>query len=181
MKKSDQTREKLLQAGQAAFWSKGYSNTSLREIAQDAGVDVALVARYFGGKRGLFSAALDAGVSWPELVADGADPVEVVIAKYANPATDDAEASAMQLVVANANDPEVGGEVRQILQERIFAPMQKRLGPDKTVNLALFVSAILGASMARRCLQLPGMVDATPDEYAAQLRHMTAAALGFPD
>ena len=50
MGNSDTTREKLLTAATEAFWEQGYSNTSLRQIAQIAGVDVALVSRYFGGK-----------------------------------------------------------------------------------------------------------------------------------
>ena len=41
------------------FWSKGYSNVSVREISNAAGVDVALIARYFGSKRGLFEATLE--------------------------------------------------------------------------------------------------------------------------
>lgn len=38
------------------FAAKGYDATSLREIAGDAGVDVALVAYRFGGKEGLWKA-----------------------------------------------------------------------------------------------------------------------------
>ena len=41
------------------FWSKGYSNVSVREISNATGVDVALIARYFGSKRGLFEATLE--------------------------------------------------------------------------------------------------------------------------
>ncbi|WP_439571053.1 TetR/AcrR family transcriptional regulator [Sphingomonas sp.] len=38
------------------FAAQGYDGTSLREIAGDAGVDVALVAYRFGGKEGLWKA-----------------------------------------------------------------------------------------------------------------------------
>ena len=52
----------------------------------------------------------------------------------------------------------------------------KVLDPE---NLALFISVILGASMVRQCLRLPGMTDASPETYAAQLRYMVDAALAF--
>ena len=39
------SKEKLLEEACNQFWSKGYSNVALRDIAGAAGVDVALVAR----------------------------------------------------------------------------------------------------------------------------------------
>ena len=180
MRKSDKTRENLLAAAHEAFWQKGYSNVSVRDIAQVANVDVALISRYFGGKLGLFEATLDRAFVWPELLADGADPVDVAIGKYANPETDDVEISATAMIVANAGDPEVGDLVRQRLWENIIAPLQDRMGGEAAAtNLALFIATILGASMTRQCLRLPAMADASPDEYARQLRHMVDAALAY--
>ena len=59
MNKSSDTKQLLLANACKIFWSKGYSNVSVREIAKAAGVDVALIARYFGSKRGLFEATFD--------------------------------------------------------------------------------------------------------------------------
>ncbi|RYY95332.1 MAG: TetR/AcrR family transcriptional regulator, partial [Alphaproteobacteria bacterium] len=44
------TRAALLAAATGRFMREGYDSVSLREIASDAGVDVSLVSRYFGGK-----------------------------------------------------------------------------------------------------------------------------------
>ena len=43
------TRAALLVAARSRFAELGYDATSLRDIAADAGVDAALVSRYFGG------------------------------------------------------------------------------------------------------------------------------------
>jgi len=51
------TAKKLLDAAQARFARNGFESTSLREIAADAGVDQALVIRYFGSKAKLFALA----------------------------------------------------------------------------------------------------------------------------
>ena len=64
MKKSQKTKVGILEAAKALFWTKGYSNVNLREIAKQAGVDVALIPRYFGNKEGLFNATLDYAFEW---------------------------------------------------------------------------------------------------------------------
>ncbi|MCU1527073.1 MAG: hypothetical protein JWP75_836 [Frondihabitans sp.] len=53
------TRHLLLQAARQRFAYDGYSATTVRDIANDAGVNVALINRYFGNKVGLFAACLE--------------------------------------------------------------------------------------------------------------------------
>ncbi|WP_229072744.1 TetR/AcrR family transcriptional regulator [Actinoplanes sp. DH11] len=52
------TRQLLLDAARRRFAEDGYSATSVRDIATDAGVNVALISRYFTSKEGLFRACL---------------------------------------------------------------------------------------------------------------------------
>jgi AcrR family transcriptional regulator len=56
---SARTRERILKAGQQLFAQRGYSTTGVREVAAEAGVNSALVRRYFGSKGGLLRAALE--------------------------------------------------------------------------------------------------------------------------
>ena len=55
---SDATRAAILAAAKDHFARSGYEGAFLRDIAADAGADAALINRYFGGKDGLFAAAL---------------------------------------------------------------------------------------------------------------------------
>ncbi|WP_051471243.1 TetR/AcrR family transcriptional regulator [Patulibacter minatonensis] len=55
---ADATRRELLLAAQRRFVLLGYERTTTRDIADDAGVNLALINRYFGGKRGLHRAVL---------------------------------------------------------------------------------------------------------------------------
>src|SRR3546814_8975833 len=48
------TRAAILAAARERFLRESYDSVGLRDIAGGAGVDVALVGRYFGGKEGLF-------------------------------------------------------------------------------------------------------------------------------
>ncbi|MDE2570837.1 MAG: helix-turn-helix transcriptional regulator [Sphingomonadales bacterium] len=52
------TRVAILEAAQDAFSTRGYSQTGVRDITAAAGVNPALVSRYFGSKDKLFEAAL---------------------------------------------------------------------------------------------------------------------------
>ena len=49
-------KERMLDAAEQLFAVRGYYGVSLRDITQEAGVDVALVSYHFGSKRDLFAA-----------------------------------------------------------------------------------------------------------------------------
>jgi AcrR family transcriptional regulator len=52
------TKDALLQAAQVLFGQKGFERTTIRQIGELAGVDAALIARYFGNKADLYIAAV---------------------------------------------------------------------------------------------------------------------------
>ncbi|MDQ0208138.1 forespore capture DNA-binding protein RefZ [Alkalicoccobacillus murimartini] len=55
---SEATKVKILTSATALFQRQGYDGTSVRDIAQDASVNIALVSYYFGGKKGLFESLM---------------------------------------------------------------------------------------------------------------------------
>ncbi|MCD0483726.1 TetR/AcrR family transcriptional regulator [Streptacidiphilus sp. ASG 303] len=54
------TRERLLRAARELMAERGFDRTTVRDIGERAGVDPALIARYYGGKAALCVAALRA-------------------------------------------------------------------------------------------------------------------------
>jgi AcrR family transcriptional regulator len=58
---AEASRRALLEAGRKVFDEVGYDRATTREIGDRAGVDPALIARYFDSKEGLFIAAIAAG------------------------------------------------------------------------------------------------------------------------
>lgn len=54
------SRQALLAAAADLFAERGYAGTAIRSVGDRAGVDPALIARYFGGKEGLYQAVLAA-------------------------------------------------------------------------------------------------------------------------
>lgn len=67
-------REQILQAALGLFSSRGYRGTTLRAVASAVGVDVALIAHYFGNKDGLFRAAVSSIAHTPEALAECLTP-----------------------------------------------------------------------------------------------------------
>lgn len=176
MKKADATRDRLLTHARALMWARGYAAVSLREVSQAAGVDVALVSRYFGGKRGLFEATLEGAFDVPS-VPDARALVEACVQMFVQAPRGGTMPSVLQLMLMNAHDPEVGDLVRASQ----YAGMQREIEAatgDKT-RAALFMAVTLGMSVAEKSMHLPGIAPHDTPAYEAQLRHMLEAALDF--
>lgn len=63
------TRSRILDAARTLFAAKGFQQTTLRAVATEAGVDVALISHYFDNKRGLFVAVVELPVDPAEVIA----------------------------------------------------------------------------------------------------------------
>ena len=55
---SENTKEHILKVATKLFAHKGYEGTSVREICKTAGVNIALISYYWGGKEELFDAVV---------------------------------------------------------------------------------------------------------------------------
>src|SRR3982751_6983451 len=70
------SRRALLGAAGELFHARGYEGATVRDIGERARVDPALIARYFGGKEGLYLAALADEGAWEDDVPQ--DPHAIV-------------------------------------------------------------------------------------------------------
>src|SRR5215472_8316173 len=66
-RRGDATRASILTAARERFAADGYERATIRAIAGDAGIDPALVMRYYGNKEGLFAAAAEIDLHLPEI------------------------------------------------------------------------------------------------------------------
>jgi AcrR family transcriptional regulator len=181
MKKTLSTKEKLLISARKLFWARGYSNVSVRDLTKDAGVDVALVSRYYDGKLGLFKASIDGAFDWPELfAASNGQFKDIVVAKLADSLEQTEENSAVKMLILNSMDPEVGDYVREAAKNYLIVPMQTMLGGTKArEQVALFLAVMIGASMMRNNLQVDGIANTSRLNYERQLRYLADAALNY--
>ncbi len=176
MNKALATRERLLTEARKLLWSRGYSNVSLREIAQGAGVDVALISRYFGGKRGLFEATLKDAFVVPS-VPDEETLVEIVVEMFVSAPRGGEMPSTLQLIQTNATDPEVGDSVRAAQSKDMQSKLEEVL-KDKE-RAALFMSVLMGFALGEKTLKLDGIAQPGSSAFEAQLRHLMVSALAY--
>jgi len=144
MNKPVSTKEKLLQAARELFWTRGYSNVSVRDITGAAGVDAALVSRYFGGKQGLFEATLAEIPPWEALVADREELLAKAVESFSHPYDPETDkANPFNMLLANIIDPEMGDKIREMVQQGLASPLAEKLGGAQANERAAMLLAVL--------------------------------------
>ncbi|MEL6727120.1 MAG: TetR family transcriptional regulator [Pseudomonadota bacterium] len=171
------TKEKLLLHARRRFWTNGYSNVSLRQIASAAGVDVALVSRHFGGKLGLFEATLEGAFNIFETPPTSEmELIEAFVRIFAEAPRTRTEPSAVTMLLTNSFDEEVGSLVRDLYDRHFQQSLRDLLGPERA---ALFAAVVFGFSVAEKSLQVDGIAAPSSAEYRQQLEHLIHAAFGY--
>jgi AcrR family transcriptional regulator len=138
------TRRALLESAGALFHERGYEGATVREIGERAGVDPALIARYFGGKEGLYLAVLA-----EEDVDDDArlDPHTLVAELLTHWDLRGHSPVSRALGALEVSD-EVREQVREIVQERMVRKVAID-GPDAALRAEILIALVLGISLTR--------------------------------
>jgi len=171
----------ILDAARRLFAVGGLRGTTVRAVAEEAGCDPALVHHYFGTKQDLFLAAVEIPVE-PELVrghlrgtpfADlGVALATAVLALWHSPLADGLVAH-FRTAVADDRGEIVSDYLLSaaypVLLEQIRGHEPDVPEADAERRIALAVSQLLGAVVARRFLRLPALVGMSVDELAAAI------------
>lgn len=176
------TRQAMLAAARRRFARESYDNVGLREIASDAGVDPALVSRYFGSKEQLFEEALRGddrhmmqGVSREELPAhlasllmDGALDCEATAAKV----------DKLLILLRSASSQKAAQIVRDSVHEDMLGPIAAIIGgEDAELRASLCLAVLMGNGTLRSAAMLGPFCSADPDVLRDRLTRLFAAAL----
>ena len=141
------TRLKLLEAASELFGRNGFSRTTVREIGERAGVDPALIARYFGSKTALYIATLEHdGANSPEGDSDHA-----MLDRFIRRSVRLGPNSIVHAAVTAANDDEVSEAASRVLDARVisrFERIAEAAGVDDVRLRAELATAVL-AGIAR--------------------------------
>jgi AcrR family transcriptional regulator len=183
---ADATRDVLLTAARRRFAASGYSTTTVREIAADAGVNVALINRYFSSKEGLFEACL----TWAAKDLDRpTEPsiermVERFVSTVASSPTDDQSIQIMLLLRSSGD--ERADAIRTATLRRFTERIAEIAGwaPDIEGADALLLRAQLaictglGIVMLRASTAVEPVSSATVDDLRGPLARVFSALLG---
>ena len=146
------TRAAILEAAKGLFARLGYDRAGLREIAAEAGADVALIKRYFGGKEGLFTEALKASIGpgrWREW--DHASfPREIAEMMAGDAHADEERAHSFQFLLRAATSPTTAPLLNVAVQARFLTPIREWLGgEDSQARARVLAGAFIGFLVER--------------------------------
>jgi len=174
------TRRALLRAARRRFATDGYRATTVRQIAADAGVNVALISRYFASKEGLFEACvlrtsdeLDRQTPPPAADLDGL--IERLVAHVANTPNED-DPLQLLLLLRSSGDENADGIRRRTLEHftQGIAAAAGWKGDDPAtapilLRAQLTIATMVGVVMLRTSAAVHPLATATLDELTEPL------------
>jgi AcrR family transcriptional regulator len=179
------TKEAIGAAAGRRFAQHGYTATTIRAVAEDAGVDPALVLHYFGSKDELFAAS----VEWPfdpeqelaHILASGpehaAEPlVRLFVTTWDH---EDGRNTIVALLRAAMTNEAAEELFRRFVTDRIFGPLGEALGGEEAaLRVTLAASQLVGLGVARYVLRVEPLASLPSAEVVALVapavqRHLT--------
>lgn len=173
------TKSAILTAAQTLFARDSYENVGIREIAALAGVDGALVSRYFGSKEELFSEVLCSGKRGIDVIGSDLEGLPERAAELLL-SPDDEERSMDEILIMlhSGTSPVAGPLVRESIVNRFHAPFAEVIGGENSmIRSQLFGAMLLGLSISQ---QTSGDLDVTPemhDKLKARLTDIISLAI----
>ena len=145
------TRQAILEAAKTCFMHEGYEQVGVREIAARAGVDPALVNRYFGSKEGLFSEAVASKFDLSHLLDEDRANLGEQLARYVlQKQSTGADYDPLVALLRSSSSDVCSGMLRNAILEGFVRPLAARLeGPDALLRAELVGSTLLGLLVHR--------------------------------
>lgn len=144
------TRQAILDAARHCFSSEGYDQVGVREIAARAGVDPALINRYFGSKEGLFSEVIGGKFDLRHIVGDelstlGETMLRAICTKKGAEGHDP-----LRALLRSYGSDVAREKLRSAIVQGFVEPLAARLSGSNPVERAELVgSALLGIVLYR--------------------------------
>jgi AcrR family transcriptional regulator len=165
---SEASRAALLRAARAAFDELGYDLATTREIGERAGVDPALIARYFGSKEGLFLASI------ADVAEDGGEVELATVLPYLLERWDERGHNPISRALASPGLSEemrrrVAAVIAEWLRRQLGAELDGRGVADARMRAELIVAIAVGVATTRANGTLEALADADREQILAAL------------
>jgi len=178
------TRAAILAAARQRLLRESYDSVGLRDIAGDAGVDVALISRYFGGKEGLFREIVS-DEDKPKIFREpkSVDELPDFLAKLVVEDADEDLQKRMEMFIImlrSASSPKAGEIIRDLVHLDVLGPLTELIGGDQGEFRAnMLLSILMGIGVLRTIMMVDGFSGDEQDvaECTERFRCLFAAAL----
>ena len=177
------TRASILAAARQRFVNESYDSVGLRDIAGDAGVDVALIGRYFGGKAGLFLEVLRPGDKSPLDASMRAADLPRHLSQMMAEANSESPNHRMEMFIImlrSASSPKAGEIIREHMRNDVLQPLIAVIGAESAEWRAnILLSLFLGIGVLRTVMESDGLACEEQDRaaFTDRLERLFAAVL----
>lgn len=161
IRKSDRTRAAILAAAEQLFAANGYERTTVRDIAERAEIDPAMVIRYFGSKDALFAQVAVFDLKLPDLSRIDRTLIgETLVKHYLRLWEGENANGGLPILLRSAASNEyAANKMRKMFANQVL-PAIARTGRRATApeRASLVASQLLGIALCRYVLKLPPIV-----------------------
>lgn len=147
------TKNAILRAAQALFATQGYAEAGVRDIAERARVNPALITRYYGSKGQLFAAALEASFDVSVFTSKKREEFGEALSN-AFCGTRATAALAVPMLVFAAGDTQARNTALQILVTKVAQPLAEWFATEDAEDRATQVIVLVTGFYTYR-LMLP--------------------------
>lgn len=175
------TRQRILDAARARFTPTTFDAVPLSVIASDAGVDKALVARYFGSKQQLFTEAMQPSLDVGAALADES-PERLV--RHLLERLENDWPRLLALPFAGEPGAEATAQLRDRLDALLTQAIAQRLiargtdPDDALLHAELAIATVIGTAFMRSVLRTPALTDTPSEAIAAVLTPLIRKMVG---
>jgi AcrR family transcriptional regulator len=161
---SAETKAVILAAARERFGKAGFQAATIRAIAADAGVDPAMVMRYYGNKEKLFAAAANFDLQFPDFAETDRGRLGRALVRHFLERWEGDDALVI-LLRSSATNAEAAQRMREIFGTQL-QPLIASFVPasEAGARAGLIATQILGFALCRFVLRLSPLVEMTREE-----------------
>jgi AcrR family transcriptional regulator len=182
------TRNAILDAARVRFATDGFTSSTIRKIAADAGVDPSLVMQYFGSKDELFASVMDLGPNTMSRISDAFTGPDDAIGERVTRAFlevwdgDPLVSQPLQaLLRAAIGNAQATVQLRGLIQKRVIDDLSPVLRDgDLATRIEIASSMLVGVVVGRQLVKIEALVQQDREALIAYIAPSIQAILGHP-
>ena len=180
------TRKGILDAARTRFARDGFTKSTIRSIAADAGVDASLVMQYFGSKDELFANVMNLGPNTMSRVSDAFEGPEGSLGERVtraflevwdgDPQVSEPLQALLRAAIGNAR---ATVQLRELIQNRVIDDLspQLREGGDMPTRIEIACSMLVGVIVGRQLIEIEALTRVDRDALVVYLAPSIQAIL----
>jgi AcrR family transcriptional regulator len=177
------SRAEILAAARTLFAARGFQGTTTRQVAELAGVDVALIHHFFGTKARLFAEVIDLPSMAQEvqarISAPAADRAEGIARLYLEQFFKSNITTFSAMMRTALGSPDAVPQLRRMLEETMLRTVAPAIGgPHAMLRAELIGAQMIGILILRHLIAVEPIASASIDELVGHLRAPLDALVG---